>query len=82
MLSSFEVALGIIGVLITLEACRRSVGVPDRDRFFLLPALWTDTEESADDESTTYFIRQKVLSVLRSEHVPLSSYCLSCSEAS
>ena len=28
MLSSFEVVLGIIGVLITLEACRRSVGIP------------------------------------------------------
>ena len=28
MLSQFEVILGIIGVLCTLEACRRSVGIP------------------------------------------------------
>ena len=27
-LSGFEVALGVIGVLVTLEACRRSVGIP------------------------------------------------------
>ena len=28
MLSQFEVILGIIGILCTLEACRRSVGIP------------------------------------------------------
>lgn len=53
----------------------------DRDRFFLLPALWADTE-SADDSLQRILLHGRQRCYRYSDQSMFHSSCLSCSEAS
>ena len=84
-ISQTEVIVGVIGILILAETCRRVVGIPILcvATFFVGYAFYNGLGQGRAFASfTTCSIRQVVLSVLRSVFAPRISHCLSCSALS
>ena len=89
-ISQTEVIVGVIGILILAETCRRVVGIPILcvATFFVGYAFYNGLGQGRafavvlKSSFTTCSIRRVVLSVLRLVSAPRISHCLSCSALS